>query len=213
MFKQVACALVLAPLLGHAAPQAAWLSCSARPDNLVALDSSFGDWPSGDIVVVEGFIGSVTVDDERASISVNVRAPREPTPCYSMPMHTYASTKCLSPFLACFRGSSPLRAAQCSVSWVHWTISRTHELQLRTRSNHVYNRRIRWQLAGLCLQCALCCMFLSAVEILTQLLHDAWRPVHQHPESNLHVASGPLAFAALHVPRTLGRFCFMCVRA
>lgn len=206
MFKQVACALVLAPLLGHAAPQAAWLSCSSRPENLVSLDSGSGDWPSGDIVVVEGFIGAVTVEDERASISVNVRAPRECTPCYSQPTHTNASAQYLFPFLACFRGSSPLRAAHCSDSWVQRIVSKAPEFQTKTRSSRVYNRPIRSQIAGIYQQCALCCVFLSPVENLTRLLHDAWSPPLEHPESNLHVASGALAFSALHVPRACGRF-------
>lgn len=63
---------MLAPLLGHAAPQAPWLSCSTHPENLVSLESSSEEWPFGSVVVVEGFISSVTVDEDQTSIAVKV---------------------------------------------------------------------------------------------------------------------------------------------
>lgn len=69
-----ALALTLAPLLCAAAPQASWRGCDVAPSNLVALDTAAATWHLGEVVVVEGFIGSVAGNGEQSVLSVMVRA-------------------------------------------------------------------------------------------------------------------------------------------
>ena len=69
-----ALALAFGPLMCAGAPQASWLGCKASPANLVRLDTAPEAWPLGEVVVVEGFIGSLVQRGESSLLSVLVRS-------------------------------------------------------------------------------------------------------------------------------------------
>ena len=81
-----ALALTLAPLLCAAAPQASWRGCYTAPSNLIALETAAEAWPLGEVVVVEGFIGSVAGSGEQPVLSVMVRAGYNNTIVFASPL-------------------------------------------------------------------------------------------------------------------------------
>lgn len=83
MYKWLASvSLAVTPLLCAAAPQASWLSCDSQPNNFLDIEQTLDEWPVGEIVVLEGFTGSLDQDERGFVLTVLVRNP----PLLSLPL-------------------------------------------------------------------------------------------------------------------------------